>query len=344
MRLCSFFSATAIIALATSVAFTGCNAATDASGDSDSPARTGSEGDVPSALLTGDTCVPLMAGQHTVAGSVCALVDGDSVRVTYRTTGGWTLVETHLWAGVDVAELGKGGLALGRFPWTAEGLGNVTSHSEAIALSRFGAQQGAQACLSTVAEIVAHAVVEHPSEGRETAYASGTRLSSKGNWAMWFGLPLSCTGAPVDPPGDDVVAESPACLSVWGRTAASTSFLHELGGLPGWMNGPYQGGEYWLALRSEQGDSLGRVRVVYEGPEIVVQFAVSSGMVLDETHVFVGASKLPVDGQGGALQAPGLYPSVHLGLPDPTTDAHAVPGVDGEQHVAAHAVVCPIAL
>jgi hypothetical protein len=271
------------------------------------------------------------------------MVDGDSVRVTYQTTGGWTLVETHLWAGLDVAELGKGGIALGRFPWTAEALGNVTSHSETIALSRFGAQQGAQACLSAVAEIVAHAVVEHPSEGRETAYASGTRLSSKGNWAMWFGLPLTCTGAPVDPPGDDVVAESPSCLSVWGRTEASTSFLHELGELPGWMNGPYQGGEYWLALRSAQGDSVGRVRLVYEGPEIVVQFAVSAGMVLDETHVFVGASKLPIDDQGVALQAPGLYPSVHLGLPDPTTDAHSVPGVDGEQYVAAHAVVCPIA-
>lgn len=343
MRLLSLVPTTAVIALATSVVLSGCNTASDASGASDSPARSGSAGEEPSAQVVGDVCVDLMAGQHTVAGTVCATVDADSVRVIYQTTGGWTLVETHLWAGLDVAELGKGGIALGRFPWTAEGLGDVTSHSEAIPLSRFGVQQGGDVCPSVMAELVAHAVVEHPSEGRETAYGSGTRLSSKGNWAMWFGLPLVCTGAPVDPPGGDTVAVAPSCFSAWGRTDASVSFLHQLEALPGWVNGPYQGGEYLLPLRSAQGDSVGRVRLVYEGPEMVVQFTVSAGMVLDETHVYVGSSRTPVDGQGLPLAAPGLYPSVHLGLPDPTTDAHSVPGIDGDQYAAAHAVVCPIA-
>lgn len=290
------------------------------------------------AVISGDTCVPLMAGQHTVAGTVCVSVVGDSVQVTYATTDGWSLVETHLWAGQDVSALGTGGLALGRFPWTAEGLGNVATHTESIPLSHFGAVQGGDVCPGA-AQFVAHAVVQHPSKGRETAYGSGTRLSRKGSWAMWFGLSLGCTGTTTGEGG----GTSGGCVAAWGRTGESFSFVQDLGGTDGWMNGPYLGGEFILALRTAAGDSIGRVRVVYEGPRVVVRYATDTGMGLEETHVYVGAPALPTAADGTVLAAPGLYPNVHLGLGKASSDFHSVDGVGGDLHVAAHAVVCPVA-
>ena len=290
------------------------------------------------AVISGDTCVPLMAGQHTVAGSVCAAVDGDSVRVTYETTGGWSLVETHLWAGQDVSVLGAGGLALGRFPWTAEGLGNVTTHTESLSLSLFGGVQGGSSCPGA-AQFVAHAVVQHPSKGRETAYGSGKRLSQKGNWAMWFGLPLGCTGATTGEGG----GTTGGCVAAWGRTSESFSFVQGLGGLEGWMNGPFLGGEFFLALRSTAGDSVGRVRVVYEGPRVMVKYETNPGLGLEETHVYVGAPAVPTAADGTVLAAPGLYPNIHLGLAKAPSDLHLVTDVDGDLHVVAHAVVCPVA-
>lgn len=330
-----------LFSLAVSAILLGCDGFVESSSPTSQPSAEAAPvpaAALPAAVISGDTCVPLMAGQHTVAGSVCAIVDGDSVRVTYETTGGWSLVETHLWAGQDVSVLGTGGLALGRFPWTAEGLGNVTTHSETLPLSHFGGLQGGSTCPGA-AQFVAHAVVQHPSKGRETAYGSGKRLSQKGNWAMWFGLPLVCTGTTIGEGG----GTTRGCVAAWGRTSESFTFVQDLGGQDGWMNGPYLGGEFILALRSTAGDSVGRVRVVYEGPRVMVQYLADPGMGLEETHAYAGAPAVPTAADGTVLAAPGLFPSVHLGLAKASSDLHTVPDMDGDVHVAAHAVVCPVA-
>lgn len=43
----------------------------------------------------------LVAGQHEVVGKVSATLDGDTLTVTYRTTGGWCMTETHLYVGAE---------------------------------------------------------------------------------------------------------------------------------------------------------------------------------------------------------------------------------------------------
>jgi len=67
----------------------------DGSGDSDGV------GDVCVATEdgSGTQCFDLLAGQHILAGSVCVRIEGDDLAVTYSTTDGWELTETHLWVG-----------------------------------------------------------------------------------------------------------------------------------------------------------------------------------------------------------------------------------------------------
>lgn len=115
----------------------------------------------------------LLAGKTIPVGTLTVEVIGTNLVVTFETTGGWTLTETHLYVGGTIPSKS----APGKFPYKHEGLGDVTIDSYTIPLSEVG--YGWKV-------IAAHAVVENSCGSEETAWAQGCKIPPGKNWAMYF--------------------------------------------------------------------------------------------------------------------------------------------------------------
>ncbi|TGC09218.1 hypothetical protein CUN85_07595 [Methanolobus halotolerans] len=135
---------------------------------------------------TGSEKVKLVAGQHIDAGYVNAKVVEDYLYVTYKTTDGWKLHDTHLYVGTE--EPNKH--APGQFPYKSGKLSEVTSYTYKIPLSDIVSD-----CEKGDKEIVylaAHADVKKSGAGSETAWGEGDLIREKGPWAMYFDMKLKC--------------------------------------------------------------------------------------------------------------------------------------------------------
>lgn len=137
------------------------------------------------------TIVTLIAGQTINSGTVTVTNDSNFIYVTYTTTNGWVLAQTHLYVG-DCALIpvnNPGNPIPGQFPY-ASAHNNVTTYTYQIPLSQI--PSGSCGC------IAAHAVVKKYNSsnqqiGQETAWGNGTRINlSGGNWGMKFDY-CSCT-------------------------------------------------------------------------------------------------------------------------------------------------------
>ena len=88
----------------------------------------------------GEVSVALVAGQNTDVGTVTVRVVGDSLEVTQAVDDGWAITEAHVWVGTDPAGIptnGGGNPEPGRFPYRAENLDHVASHTFVIPLGEF---------------------------------------------------------------------------------------------------------------------------------------------------------------------------------------------------------------
>jgi len=124
----------------------------------------------------------LIAGQHTTVGSVRVEYDGpsDSLVITFETTDGWKLYETHLYLGTTPPEKS----APGQFPYGHDDLPGVTSDPYNVPLSDLSASYG------DTLYIAAHAVVCKCGCGCETAWGYGcygfvNRAGRPQGWAMY---------------------------------------------------------------------------------------------------------------------------------------------------------------
>ena len=117
----------------------------------------------------------LWAGQTINVGTLTVEVIGTDLVVTFETTGGWYLTETHLYVGTSIPTKS----APGQFPYKHDNLGGVTSDSYTIPLADIGTGWRVFA---------AHAVVENQCEClEETAWGNGCEKIRPGkNWAMYF--------------------------------------------------------------------------------------------------------------------------------------------------------------
>jgi hypothetical protein len=135
----------------------------------------------------GNITVDLIAGQYTDIGSVTAEIVGDNLIVTYNAEDGFLLYETHL--NVSVVPIGDS--TPGQFPFKHDELGGVTTDVYVIPLSTFGLSNPCVECdeCNEYLYIASHAAV---SDG-ETAWGQGMEIDDNtGNWAMYFGLPITC--------------------------------------------------------------------------------------------------------------------------------------------------------
>lgn len=129
--------------------------------------------------------VTLFAGQTINSGTVTVSNDGTYIYVTYTTTNGWVLAQTHLYVG-DCALIpvnNPGNPIPGQFPYTATH-NNVTTYTYQIPISRI--PQGSCGC------IAAHAVVKQYNSSnqlinQQTGWGNGTLINlNGGNWGMKF--------------------------------------------------------------------------------------------------------------------------------------------------------------
>ena len=132
-----------------------------------------------------ETTVNLIAGQSINAGYVSVINDGANIYVTYSTSNGYTLKETHLYVG-DCALIPvnkPGNPTPGQFPYNATH-NNVTTYTVTVPISAIPA--GTCGC------IAAHAVVQKlGATGQvvesQTGWGQGTLINlSGGNWGMKF--------------------------------------------------------------------------------------------------------------------------------------------------------------
>lgn len=143
----------------------------------------------------GEPCEPtnvmLVAGQTMDAGTVTVSNDNDYIYVTYATTNGWVLTQTHLYVG-DCALIplnNPGNPIPGQFPYTATH-NNITTYTYQIPISRIP--------LELCGCIAAHAVVKKYNSSNQvidsqTAWGKGVRINlNGGNWGMKFEY-CSCT-------------------------------------------------------------------------------------------------------------------------------------------------------
>ena len=124
--------------------------------------------------------ITLWAAQNIDVGPLTVNVIGTNLIVTFETTDGWYLTETHLYVGGPIPSKS----APGKFPYKHEGLGDATIDSYTIPLSEVGGYGWKV--------IAAHAVVRRDCQ-EETAWADGCpiRTGKNGkdkNWAMYFGI------------------------------------------------------------------------------------------------------------------------------------------------------------
>jgi hypothetical protein len=137
------------------------------------------------------TEVTLIAGQSMNAGTVTVTNDANYIYVTYATTNGWVLTQTHLYVG-DCALIpvnNPGNPLPGQFPY-ASAHNNVTTYTYQVPISRIA--------LEACGCIAAHAVVKKLNAANQvidtqTGWGNGVRINlNGGNWGMKFDY-CSCT-------------------------------------------------------------------------------------------------------------------------------------------------------
>ena len=143
---------------------------------------------VPETRNTHEICtksIPLMAGQHTTAGSINISQDTENLYVRYVTTSGWKLLETHLFAAPikQLPKSEKGVPEVGQFPYGDDHIAQLSTVTYTIPLSNFGNDS----CIA----IAAHASVglvnlQGQVEKKETAWGNGSKLSEGDTWAMYI--------------------------------------------------------------------------------------------------------------------------------------------------------------
>lgn len=125
----------------------------------------------------------LMAGQHIYVGTVSWLdTENGSFKVTYTLTNGWTMSESHVFVGLkSVMPVNKPGAPkIGKFPYKEVHSPAVTTYTYTIPSDGFPLPPD-----YTDLAIAAHAVVNNPDGGTETAWAECNYTFTDKGWGTW---------------------------------------------------------------------------------------------------------------------------------------------------------------
>jgi len=130
--------------------------------------------------------IDLIAGQHTVAGSVTVSNDGENLFVTFETSDGWLINETHLYVDTIVPTKSEPG----KFPYKHEGLGEVATDTYEIPLDDLGVGSCDTIYIAAHADLV-------KGETEETGWAKGVKIEPGKNWSMYFNYQIWPCGSEI---------------------------------------------------------------------------------------------------------------------------------------------------
>jgi len=123
----------------------------------------------------------LIAGQHTIAGSITVSNDDESLFIAYETVDNWLINETHLYVGVTILT----NSAPGKFPYKHEELGGVVTDTYEIPLEDLGVGPCDKIYIAAHADLIDGTVAE-------TGWAEGIKITLGKNWAMYFEYDIPC--------------------------------------------------------------------------------------------------------------------------------------------------------
>ena len=304
--------------------------------------------------IPAEYCTTLFAGQDIDAGTVCVEVvdtgDTETLYITYNTTGGWELVETHLWVGTaltDMPQTRKGNPKIGNFPYKSGDITGQTTYTFIVDLAQFG---GEATLCATDLLAAAHAALQLVDDGgtviqTETGWGNGDPMVERGSWATYFGIQFTCADVP--PGQNSETAFAFDCVDALCFIDIPDEGFNRWG----WTNGAYGPGTYYLDIYAgagqcdiTKGTLVGLLTVEYDGATATITYNTCGDYTMTETHLYVGNDILastndPDDPDGpGYTVAPGQYPYIHEGLDNVQTDVFTV-DASGLIYVVAHAVV-----
>lgn len=154
-----------------------------------------------------------------------------------------------------------------------------------------------------------------------------------------------------DDDDDEDETEEDSCETLFaiGGEDNSTCFLDDGFNRWGWTIGPISSGDYSFDLYAgagqcdtDKGTLVGTLDISYNETtdSIDVDFNMSEGYVLNETHLYIGEDAYPTGQNGENTVAPGQYPYKNDDLDNTSSDSYSISEVSGEIYVIAHGVVC----
>jgi len=281
-------------------------------------------------------CVDLAAGKKIDAGNLCVEILDDILYVTYVTTGEWELVETHLFVGPDLESIPrnrKGNPKVGHYPYHSGDITGSVNYSHVIPLSELGGVDYYDTLCGETYLVSAHSKVRRP-DGyggykTQTAWAVGTRLVEKGNWAMYFNIQFICENLPPVTQCMDVFAYGDVQL---GDILGPSTWDW------GWENVIYPGTRQFQPVfvggnnTPSNGTFAGYLYIGYSGTYLRVEYIMVPPYAMTKTNLYVGTGQ-PQNAD------PETY-GYHHTLINDFTDVYVVPIVGDPIYVVAHAWVC----
>jgi hypothetical protein len=299
--------------------------------------------------------VKLVAGQSIDAGLVTfddVDTDGngqtDALQVTYSTKDGWVLSEIHLFVGNSLTSLPttkSGNPQIGLFPYKSGAI-STTSIIVTIPFSELGFS-----CANTEDYFVAaHASVKKGGQS-ESAWGDGQRLVTRGNWAMYFTIFISCDTTPSNI--EYTIEKAFAYNANYSNCFTEYSEFNENGNRWGWTNGPLANGNYTFDVYATagqcditKGTKVGNLIVNYTGSTATVTMNISgtnpaTGMAygLEEFHLYAGTEEFPRNNKNELTIAPGQFPYKASELNNIKTYTFTVNNLSGNIYLIAHAAV-----
>ena len=280
-----------------------------------------------------NVCTPLYAGQHILVGELCVEKVFNDLHVTYTTTGGWTLQETHLSVAMMKEEIQNwpNRPAPGQLDYNGVNYGlvpGVTSFTFIVDLGQFPDY----ACPDQLA-LAAHATVSNSDLGQtETAWAYGQdEFDTSWGWFWEFTVPCD----------DDLPGGQRGCETAFAYNDG-TSFV-DLGLARrrwGWVvpiDEETSGSRTIYAGAGNNvlsnGYPVGTMNYAYFGGTLTVEYVAYPGYGFDEAHLYA-SKKLP------RKLAPGRYGNTQDSLGHTSYVNYTLYGLNGSLYLIGHSVAC----
>jgi len=290
---------------------------------------------------------PLVAGQNIDAGTVTVRNDDTYLYITVFSKAGFQDVDENvkIWAGT---ELPKKRPPAGHFPYKDKVTG-LTSPEYKIKLSDIG-WDGECGENTQPLYIIVHADVLTMNDGGQTAFGGCVEADTKGAWWYYMEYEAQCC--------DQELKDSWAFKNPHGDSDQwSFCFLDEGFDNWGWTIGSFNYVERYnkikLKIDGQLDDTckprentldIGYVEFWIDNPnskEIQVRIVIEDVLYsLENTNVYVGEEKYPIDGGGSYTIDPSYFGNSHENLGGVMSDEFTIVGIDFDSfYIMVHAQV-----